>query len=135
MQLVEHSDRLVRIFGRWPSFHDAEVLRVILDRTGSVPTLEVQIHVFEMTSELDRAGHYLNRNDTLVTLRFLNVVLEELGGFNEQNVLFEMSIASTPDTPVERRLRVEMSSSYGFGATFDCEQAEVVEVKPFEAAA
>src|SRR6266550_5444997 len=93
MSLIEHSDKLTGIFGRWPSFHDAEVLRLALDRTGPEgPTLDVQIHVFAATSEVDSTGHYVLKNHTLVTLRFTEVAVENLQWFNKQNVLFELAI-------------------------------------------
>ncbi len=137
MSLIEHSDKLTRIFGRWPSFHDAEVLRLVLDRTGSEgPTLEVQIHVFAATSEVDSTGHYMLKDHTLVTLRFTEVAIEKLQWFNRQNVLFELSISEVaPVAHDGRRLRVEMPSSYGLEATFECQRAIVSDVRPYEAAA
>lgn len=54
MNVVENAAALEAIFGRWPSFHDAEVLRVALDRSGDDgPTLELVVHVFVMTGEVD----------------------------------------------------------------------------------
>jgi hypothetical protein len=134
MQVVEHSDRVTSIFGAWPSFHDAEVVRLVLDRTGPEgPTLEVQIHVFAATSEVDSTGHFVLKNHTLVTLRFTEVALETLEGFNHQNALFELSISEVaPGAQHDRRLRVEMPSSYGLEATFDCKRAIVADVKPYD---
>jgi hypothetical protein len=34
MPLVENAAALTKIFGKWPTFHDAEVLRIVLDRAG-----------------------------------------------------------------------------------------------------
>ena len=61
----ENSSALESIFGRWPSFHDAEMLRVVLDRSGDEgPTLEAVIRVFEMTSDVDPKGYYVLKNHT-----------------------------------------------------------------------
>jgi len=133
-ELVEHADRLSGIFGRWPSFHDAEVLHLSLDRAGGIPTLELLVHVFEATSELDANGSYVLRNHTLVRLRFVDLVLEEIAGFNEQNVLFDLTVVEQSSGGGQRRLRVELSTSYGLSGSFECERAIVVEASPYEAA-
>lgn len=52
---VVHSERLTRIFGRWPSFHDAEVTEAHLSRGEPVmegalsgsPTLTVKVHLWQ----------------------------------------------------------------------------------------
>ena len=134
---IEHAEKLTHIFGEWPSFHDAEVIRLTLDRSGSDgPTLETDIHVFAMSPEVDSKGHYVRKNHTLVTLRFTEVVTEEFTGFNEQNALFDLRISEVdPATHDGRGLRVEISSSYGLAGTFVCKQAIVSEVKAYGAAA
>ncbi len=137
MPTIEDSDKVTRIFGEWPSFHDAEVVRLVLDRSGPEgPTLEAQIHVFAATSEVDATGHYVLKNHTLVTLRFTEVALENLQWFNKQNVLFELAIVDIdPDAHEGRRLRVEFPSSYGLAAVFECKRAIVSDVKARDAAA
>ena len=135
MELVRAADRLTNIFGHWPTFHDAEVVRVVLDRRGpGGPTLEAEIHVFEMTSEVDPAGYYVLKNHTLVTLRFRGVELRALSSFNHQNVLYELSL--TPIDPAQhagRSVAVELVSSFGMEASFECGDCEVVSVQPWEA--
>jgi len=79
MELFEHSEKLTRIFRGWPSFHDAEVVRLILDRTGSeAPSLEAWIHVFQATSEVDSTGHYVLKNHTLVTFTLKRVKIKPI---------------------------------------------------------
>jgi hypothetical protein len=51
---IENSHLLTDIFGRWPSFHDAELLRMTLGRGEAQsfsPYLQATIHVFEMTPQ------------------------------------------------------------------------------------
>src|SRR5579871_2051209 len=70
---IENQEALTRIFGDWPSFHDAEVLSLVLGRHGIEdrpgPTLEARIHVFQMTGEVDERGYFRLGNHTLVVLR------------------------------------------------------------------
>ncbi len=133
MDLIDNAEKLTQIFGRWPSFHDAEVVRVVLDRTGAEgPTLETSIHVFDMSSEVDARGFYVLQNHTLVTLKFSGVVLDQFAGFNQQNVLWDLTVSAIdPDKHEGRRLAVEMPTSYGLTAQFECVRGEVLDAQPF----
>ena len=131
---IDNAACVTRTPGRWPSFHDAEVHRVSLDRAGADgPTLEVTMHAFEMTDEVSESGHYLLRDHTLITLRFSGVALEHIVDFNCQNVLSDLSIAAIdPKLHAGRRLAVEMSASYGMEAVFECTRCSVVDARPYE---
>src|SRR5688572_9083676 len=81
---------LTDIFGRFPSFHDAEVLKITLNRElrGSFsPSLEAVIHVFERTSEIGENNKYLLKNHSAVTFRFEQIYQLAVEDFNHQNVL------------------------------------------------
>jgi len=137
MPPIEHIEKLTQIFGEWPSFHDAEIIRLTLDRSGpDGPTLDMQIHVFARTTEVDAAGYYVRKNHTLVTLRFTEVAIGELHSFNAQNALFDLKISTLePGQHEGRGILVEMSSSYGLGGTFECARAIVSEAVAYNAAA
>jgi hypothetical protein len=134
-QRIANNERLVFVFGRWPSFHDAEVIWLRLDRRatslGRGPTVEAIIHAFEMTSEVDAAGFYVLRNHVLVHLRFSRVMESILEGFNCQNVLLGMSIKDIRHRQMEDlNFEVAFDSSYGVEASFQCQNIEVVDVAP-----
>src|SRR5215213_7267846 len=96
---------LTYVFGRWPSFHDAEVLRLTLDRGEDYshgPNLQALIHVYEMTSQVDERNMYVLKNHVIVTFRFFEVVEVRLEGFNQQNVLWDLSIIDISDRRLER---------------------------------
>jgi hypothetical protein len=129
--LFDDSGKLEAIFGRWPTFHDAEVLRVRLDRSGpSGPTLDVVIHVFEMTDDVDPTGCYVRQHHTEVTLRFDGIDELKLEAFNTQNVLAGLEISEI-EQPGGSRFRVSMASLYGMAAEFECVRATVADVQPF----
>jgi hypothetical protein len=136
MDLVQDAEKLLRIFGRWPSFHDAEVIGIALDRTGREgPVLEARIHVFEMTSELDDRGYYVLQKHTLATLGFTEVLLQEFSGFNHQNVLSDLEISGVDPSQSEgRSLKVEFSPSFGLALDFLCTRAIVMGAEPFDIA-
>jgi hypothetical protein len=83
--------------------HDAEVLSVLLDRTG--PTLELNVALDPQLS----AGPPLR-------LVFEEISELELVGFNHQNVLFDVTATKSDDGSWQVRL----SSSYGVSGTFRC---------------
>jgi Immunity protein 50 len=92
--MFENAALLTEIFGRWPSFHDAEVLSVSLDRRGdSGPTLDFSIYVFEMTPEVDGEGFFVLQKHTDVVLRFTGVDLLGLAWINQQNVIEELIVS------------------------------------------
>ena len=81
---IEGSQRLVDWFGLWPSFHDAEVVSIELNRTG---TSTVAIHTFAMTSQVDSRAHYITEKHAIVRFILEEVIDTELLGFNHQNVI------------------------------------------------
>ena len=138
VELIGDSDKVVAVFGCWPSFHDAEVLWMKLDRRpvpgGIGPTLDTGIHAFEMTSELNPEGYYVLRNHVLVHMRFRDVVGLRLDGFNFQNVLCVLEISKLSKPSDEgSKFDVEFGSTYGVQATFQCGGIRVVAVTPCNA--
>jgi Immunity protein 50 len=131
--LIGNAQQLIDVFGRWPAFHDGEVVRITLDRSGpDAPSLEARIHVFEATGDVDGTRYFILRKHTLVTLRFADIELEELCGFNHQNVLFDLEVSTIdPQANEGRRLQVTLSTSCGVSAVFRCRSASVVEALPF----
>jgi hypothetical protein len=127
-------EQLVAVFGYWPTFHDAEVLWVRLDRRpigDGQPTLETLVHAFEITNEVGADGYYVLRHHILVHLRFRDVVELRLDGFNHQNALTGLAFIDLRDRQMERVLwGVRFDSAYGMGATFQCHSVEVVSVVP-----
>jgi hypothetical protein len=132
---IDNSEIVTRIFGRWPSFHDAEVVRVLLERPPEGVRLEAQLRVWEMTPDLDPSGHFIRKNETLVTLQFLGVHLGCFEGFNTQNVIASLDVSTiAPEEHEGRRLLVQMPSLYGLDAEFECERAIVLAAEPYSAA-
>jgi hypothetical protein len=129
------AEKLISVFGCWPSFHDAEVIRMKLDRRSHGdrlgPSLETQVHTFEMTKDVDESGHYVLRDHILVHLRFQDVLDMYLEGFNHQNVLFGLEISDLREgEPEQILIKVRFDSSYGMRASFLCHAIEVLEVTP-----
>lgn len=132
---IQHSHLLTDIFGHFPSFHDAEVLRLTLER-GSVqsfsPYLQATIHVFEMTSQIDESGRYVLKNHAAVTFRFTEIYELSLEDFNQQNVLQGLYIVDVSDRQLERiKFEVTLEGIHGVTAKFQCNSISVESVEPF----
>jgi hypothetical protein len=131
---IEHSKLLTDVFGRWPSFHDAEVVSIELFRQSkgvSEPNLRAKVHVFEMTQEIDDGGFYVLKNHVLVTFLFGGIDESQIAGFNQQNVLWDLAITDISSRQLERlRFEVHFSSSFGVEAEFKCSSIEIEAVAP-----
>ena len=129
---------LVDRFGSWPSFHDAEVLWIRLDRRNGFkvqgPTVEMLLHVFEMTSEITEDGYYRLKNHSQVHFRFEHVTELQIADFNHQNAIFGLTIVDETGTGWENKhYKVTFDSLYGVSGTFNCIRPEIVSVSPCNA--
>jgi hypothetical protein len=130
---IEGVELLTDIFGRFPSFHDAEVISLKLDRGDreSLATMELTIHVFEMTSDIVE-NRYVLKNHTLVNFQFHEVVELELEGFNHQNVLQDLSIVDIRHRQLERiKFEVTIPGNFGLQGKFMCRSIRVLSAVPF----
>src|ERR1700704_6514728 len=82
---------LIDHFGYWPSFHDANVLSCTAP-TAERQTVDLTLHTWEMTSEVDAKGYYVLRKHTLVAFRFTGIHDASLEGFDSGTILFGMDI-------------------------------------------
>jgi Immunity protein 50 len=133
---IENREALTRVFGYWPSFHDAEILSIHLDREGqsgySGPTLEAKVHLFKMTSEVDERGSYVLRHHTLAKLRFLQVDNFKAEGFNQQNILWGLDITDVSERGLDDiKFAVRFPSSFGLEMEFCCKAVAVVRADPY----
>lgn len=120
---VNQHELLTSVFGHWPTFHDAEILSIELDR--SKPSIEIEIYVWRMSKDTDEAGYFKKENEAVVRLRCARINDLTLTDFNHQNVLGELTFEATPDG-----VRVTLWSLYGVGGSFSCESAAVLSVLP-----
>jgi len=89
---VPGAEELLKWFGYWPSFHDAEVLNIHLNRHGR---LHMEIETWEMTKEIDDKGHYKLRKKVVVAIALEGITACDLADFNQQNVISSLSISKT----------------------------------------
>lgn len=137
--LGEGGEKLTRLFGEWPSFHDAEILELHLDRghvkpeknLPTVPSLTLKIHLWEMTKEVDQNGYFVLLNHTLAVIRFSDLDRLNIAGFNQQNAIMDMEILRRERTDgPSPYFEVEIAPAFGLAASFTCLSVTVVEAMP-----
>jgi hypothetical protein len=126
---VRNAAPLLAAFGYWPSFHDAEVHRAVLDRgaSGECPSVTLVIHAFDTYDSVDEKGYFRVRTSVLVTLRFDDVKESELRDLGSQNVLSGLELELDPN----RLVRVTLGPCYGLSGSLLCRGVEVLSVVPW----
>ena len=76
-------------FGYWPTFHDAEVVSIELNRSG---TSIIKVHAFATSKRLDPRGHFATQNHAIVSFLLDDIRELQLNGFNHQNVIFRLDL-------------------------------------------
>jgi hypothetical protein len=126
---IKNSNLLTQFYGRWPSFHDAEVVSFELFRDAinlSEPNIRAKIHVHEMTSEVDQHGFFVLKNHKNAVFLFTGIDECSVSGFNQQNVLMDLAIIDISSRQLESlQFEIHFSSSFGIEASFKCREIKV----------
>lgn len=108
---IQGAAELEEWFGYWPSFHDAEIVSLHLNRMESS---SLRVHTWEMTKEIDDKGHYVLAKHILVEFIFEAVSGLSLNGFNHQTVIFGLAIEKT-----DSGFRVTLDDCYGLAGCIE----------------
>ena len=129
-KIIGH-EKVIAILDKWPSFHDAEVLSVTLERDErsyiAPPQMKAVIHAFR----LEVSPGDPSRNNCLVSMQFRGIEELKLADFNNQNAINGISLS----THWSERLRCEVFNvrflpGFGLGCEFQCNEIEVLSVQP-----
>ena len=124
---VKGAEDLERFFGGWPRFHDAEVIRMALDRAG--PTLTFELDAFVTSDQTDERGYYKVERRAIVTWRAHEVSCLEIDDFNHQNVLADLALG-LEEREGKVKLSVALQGIFGVHARFLCDELTVLEIEP-----
>jgi hypothetical protein len=132
---VQGSEQLTSVFGSWPSFHDAEVVRLELVRVKPFvdgPDLLADIHTFEITEDVGPDGYLILRHHVLVSFRFRGVDEVRIQDWNNQNVLLGLRIEDLRGRQFDvLKFKVCFDSSFGVAADFLCRSMAIESVRPW----
>ena len=135
MTSAEHivgSEKLVSVFGYWPSFHDAEVISVSAWRDLPVApgaaSVKLVVHVREYEAQGEGTVQYEQVLVKSVLASFLckRVADLELSEFNHQNVINSLSVRSEPSAEAAASpLVLTIEPIWGIGGTVRCAKVEL----------
>jgi len=121
---IPGAQEVIAWFGYWPTFHDAEVLSISLDRRSGC---RVSIFAFEMTPEVDSQGRYVLAKHAVVTFSMEDFPADDGGmsntrieSFNRQNALSSAIVNKQP-----HGFELLLEGVYGVGASIVCERMSV----------
>jgi len=123
--LIINGNSLVDKFGYWPDFHDFEILRLKMDRSG--PFIAMHIYGFRTLKEIDEKGYFKKTNECVITLRFNSISEVVLENFNQQNVLSELTFEER-----DGLLKTTISTSFGLCGYIMSKTVEVVKTEPYK---
>jgi len=131
---IAGSELVPRVFGYWPSFHDAEVVRMSLETRpyADGPVLRADIYAFEITNDIGPDGTFVLRHHSLVSFLFSGIDNLRLEDFGNQNTLMGLRIIDVRSRQLES-LKFEVSFDGSFGVTvgFLCRDVSVESVRPW----
>jgi hypothetical protein len=90
---------LVRWFGQEPTFHDAEILSLLLRRKGQSV---LSLHVWINTGAVGQGGYFVLDRHAIVTFTLAEVLDLQLDGFSIQNVIYGLILRRAQDRPARR---------------------------------
>jgi hypothetical protein len=130
--LIKGYEKLNQRFGRWPSFHDSEIVTIHLNRDAgqplTSPVIRITIHIFQIEVSPDDP----NRNDSLATIVFRDVDNIKLSGFNHQNPIGDFGFFKTHSERLGRDIfNVTFKPCSSFDCSFECGEIEIESVVPF----
>ncbi len=132
---IRGSDLLTSVFGYWPSFHGAEVVKLEFVRVtpfAEGPDLLADVRAFEITRDVGADGFLVLQHHVLVSFRFRGVDQVHLEGWNNQNVLMRLSIEDIRGRQLDvLKYAVCFDSSWGVSAAFLCRDVVIENVRPW----
>ena len=114
---ITGADALVAWFGSWPSFHDAEIHELHLDRQGMS---WLKVHTWRMTDRVNDKGYYVLEKHVIVTFSLKQVAALVLDGFSHQNVISELVIEQVPNGMV-----MTLEPCYGLSGMIEAKEISV----------
>ena len=143
LALISGPEKLISVYGGWPSFEDSEVLSVALDRGNLkevfetadwdevvLPSVTVKFFVFDSRVSYDSPA----RNNRLATIRFDGIQDFWLEHFSHQNPIMGLAIHKAKGREdAEQFLEVEWGgTAMAFETKFLCKAIAVLDVVPFD---
>ena len=110
------------LYGYWPSFHDANVIAYEI----SNDVINLTLHTWNMTKEIDEKGYYILKDHSLVSFRFKGIYDVNMDSFASGNILFSLEFISNSDAS----FKAELDSVMDMSGSFSARSGEVISITP-----
>lgn len=114
---VTGGSELVRWFGAVPTFHDAEILSLHLQRRGQSV---LRLHGWMNTGKVADNGYFILDRHAVVSFVLEEVMHLQLHGFSHQNVIFGLVLRRASQerqgdarNPLPQDVEIELEPCYG----------------------
>jgi hypothetical protein len=114
---ISQIDRLRAVYGSKTSFHDGEIISLLLERDRCSLTLRVLMPKVAGAENVEGAHNYL------VGLYFENTDGLSIEGFNHQNAIQQLAVDGEGT-----RLKVSCLGLFGTELSFTCEKAALIDI-------
>jgi hypothetical protein len=104
-------------FGYWPTFHDAEIISLHLNREGSS---SLRVHTWETTKEVVEKGYYVLAKHVVVEIILETVSDLSLDDFSQQNVISGLNIEKR-----DSGFRLLLGACYGLAGRIEAERLSI----------
>jgi hypothetical protein len=105
---IPGAETLVEWFGIWPSFHDAEIMSLCIDRERQASSM--RIRAFTLSDRIDSNGRFVREREALVVFDFAGIKSLHIEGedADTQNVISSLLVEET-----DGGYRVVLGPCYG----------------------
>ena len=114
---IPGSAEVISWFGRWPSFHDAEIVELHLHRRR--PS-SITLFTWTITGKVDDRGYYICEKHALVTFTLSNITELSLKDFSHQNVISSLQLDQT-----QKGFLIDLAGCYGLHGHLEAESVTV----------
>lgn len=136
---IQGTEKVISAFGRWPCFHDAEVISFSAERELPVrkggTSARLAVHVREYATFGEGTVDYNIKETKSILIRFLfkGACDFELTDFNRQNVIDSIEVSHV-DGEDPANMKVDIEPIWGFGGSLRCVAIEIetAEILPIE---
>jgi Immunity protein 50 len=132
IEMIQNSSSLIKHFGEWPSFHDAEIIDLHCWRGRIKPGNWDNSNVFPViTMKILILAYDRDAPDIVATLRFHGADHISIDDFNHVNQIQNLTITTedrgsfTTGEKLPPYLGVSITRGFGMAATFRCFRIEV----------
>ena len=122
LKSIPGASELFAWFGYWPNFHDAEIISLVLNRSGASV---LSIHTWHTTDRVDERGCFIKEKHVVVSIQMEEILDLTLSNFSRQNVIFGLEISK-----IKKGYRLVLDPRYGLAGSIRARRLSI-EVVPW----